>query len=152
MRRAIQLIVTATLLAALTAATIGCSGNPGSQESAHRLEMASLAQMPANVQRAPVSVQEAYQFAVANPDVLEEIPCYCGCGGMGHKSNYDCYVASTSDGGQISFDPHALGCSICVDITQDAMRMLDQGKTVPEIFAYVDSAYARFGPPTPLDG
>jgi hypothetical protein len=39
----------------------------------------------------------------------------------------------TSDGTVKTFDPHALGCSICVDITQDAMRMLKDGKSVPEI-------------------
>ena len=43
-------------------------------------------------------------------------------------------------------DSHALGCSICVDITQDAMRLLEQGKTVGEIKAYVDQTYAQYGP------
>ena len=43
-------------------------------------------------------------------------------------------------------DSHALGCSICVDITLDAMRLLRDGRTVPEIKAYVDATYARYGP------
>jgi hypothetical protein len=33
-----------------------------------------------------------------------------------------------------------------VDITQDAMRLLDEGKSVPEIKAYVDQTYAKYGP------
>jgi len=103
--------------------------------------------MPAEVQSAPATVQQAYQFAVANPDVLHELPCYCGCGPIGHTSNYACYVAEqNADGSVKTFDPHALGCSICVDITQDAMRMLRDGKTVPEIRAYVDQSYAKYGP------
>jgi hypothetical protein len=113
--------------------------------------MATLDDMPAEVQQAPVAVQQAYQFAVANPEILEQIPCYCGCGAMGHTSNYACYVAGVNEDGVIEYDNHALGCSICVDISQDVMRLLDQGKDVPEIFAYVDSNYARFGPPTPLE-
>jgi hypothetical protein len=103
-------------------------------------------QMPAEAQSAPVSVQQAYQFAVANPDVLQHIPCYCGCGKMGHTSNYACYVAGTEANGAVKFDSHALGCSICVDITQDTMRLLRQGQSVQEIRTYVDNAYSRYGP------
>ena len=78
-------------------------------------------------------MQQAYQFAAANPDVLSQIPCYCGCGNMGHTSNYSCYVQTVDDKGAVQYDTHALGCSICVDITQDTIRLLKQGKTVAEI-------------------
>jgi hypothetical protein len=33
-----------------------------------------------------------------------------------------------------------------VDITQDVMRLSKEGKGVQEIRAYVDAAYARYGP------
>lgn len=108
--------------------------------------MASIDEMPAEVQSAPVTVQQAYQFAVANPDVMTQLPCYCGCGPIGHTSNYSCYVSSVDADDTITFDNHALGCSICVDITLDAMRLLREGKSVPEIRAYVDQTYARYGP------
>lgn len=36
-----------------------------------------------------------------------------------------------------------------MDITRDVMRMLDEGKTIKEIRAYVDKTYSRFGPSTP---
>jgi hypothetical protein len=65
---------------------------------------------------------------------------------MGHTSNYSCYISGEGDNGELTFDNHALGCSICVDITQDAMRMLDEGKSTAEIRAYVDLTYSRFGP------
>jgi hypothetical protein len=107
--------------------------------------MASLDIMPPAVKRAPQVVREAYQFAVANPDVLSEIPCYCGCGGMGHTSNYSCFVGVTA-GGSRQFDGHALGCSICVDIALDAMRMTERGASVQSIRLYVDEAYSKFGP------
>lgn len=122
----------------------GCTSD-AEHESEHAVAMASLADMPMDVQQAPVTVQQAYQFAVANPDVLQKLPCYCGCGAMGHTSNYACYVAGTTAEGVITYDPHALGCSICVDITQDAIRLLRQGKTVSEIRLYVDTTYAKFG-------
>jgi hypothetical protein len=65
---------------------------------------------------------------------------------MGHTSNYSCYVTDVGAGGKIKYDTHALGCSICVDITQDTMRLLKQGKTAPEIKAYVDQTYSNYGP------
>jgi len=107
--------------------------------------MMPLDQMPADVQVAPVVVQQAYQFTAANPDVMKEIPCYCGCGNIGHTSNYSCYV-SHKDGENITFDTHALGCSICVDITQDVMRLLREGKSPQEARAYIDATYSRYGP------
>jgi hypothetical protein len=116
-----------------------------SQSDVH-LNMTSMDQMPAEVQSAPVTVQQAYQFASANPDVMKNIPCYCGCGSVGHTSNYSCYVSSVDEKGKFAFDNHALGCSICVDITQDVMRLLKDGKSTPDIRAYVDSTYSKYGP------
>ncbi len=116
-----------------------------STQQTMELHMMPMDQMPAEVQSAPVTVQEAYQFAGANPDIMENIPCYCGCGNIGHTSNYACYVSHV-DKGKIAFDNHALGCSICVDITQDVMRMLREGKSLPEARVYIDVTYSKYGP------
>ncbi|MBC8507353.1 MAG: hypothetical protein ISR58_04060 [Anaerolineales bacterium] len=132
------------ILALLMISTMLVSGCSGSKNQAFGL--APMDDMPHEVQTSPKVVHEAYRFAVANPDVLTELPCYCGCGGMGHTSNYSCYVANENSDGSLNFDNHALGCSICVDITQDAMRMLDEGKLMTEIRSYVDQTYSAFGP------
>jgi hypothetical protein len=116
----------------------------GNEMDMSKLKMAPLSDMPAEVQQASVTVQEAYRFNVANPDIMKEIPCYCGCGAVGHTSNYSCYVKSDADG-KVTFDQHALGCGICVDITRDAMRMTSQGKSPGEIKAYVDQTYSKYG-------
>ena len=110
------------------------------------LNMTSMDMMPAEVQSAPVTVQQAYQFASANPDLMKNIPCYCGCGNVGHTSNYDCYVAGQESNGNFRWDNHALGCSICVDITQDVMRMLKDGKSPQDIRASIDATYSKYGP------
>jgi hypothetical protein len=143
--------LTLTILLIAGVGLAGCSAEGQIGATDHDFPMASLASMPAEVQQAPVAVQQAYQFAVANHEILKHIPCYCGCGAMDHTSNYSCYVAGAGADGEVAFDNHALGCSICVDISQDTMRLLDQGKEVSEIFTYVDNSYARFGPPTPLE-
>jgi hypothetical protein len=144
MERGKQLIWSLLAIGMLILAA-GCGGGEP-ETNTSGLKMASMADMPAEVQTAPVTVQQAYQFNVANPDIMTHIPCYCGCGAMGHKSNYDCYVAGKNEDGSIKYDTHALGCSICVDITQDTMRLLKEGKTVEQIKAYVDQTYAQYGP------
>jgi len=144
-RRRLFLPILAGLLA-LGGLTAGCSAPSSGDTAGHEFKMADLTPMPFEVQTAPVVVQQAYQFAVANPDVLQHIPCYCGCGDMGHTSNYACYVAGVNADGTVKYDPHALGCSICVDITQDTMRLLKQGKSISEIRATVDETYSRYGP------
>ena len=141
-------IIIFILLAVVLGAVAGCAAKPSAASGAmdmSQLKMAALSQMPAEVQAAPVTVQEAYRFNVANPGLMQQIPCYCGCGAMGHTSNYSCYVDSTS-GDKITFDQHALGCGICVDITRDAMRMSAKGESPQAIKAYVDKTYSQYGP------
>ena len=145
----IQMKISRTFLFALMIGVIALaslSACSTSKSSDVHLYMMPLDQMPAEVQSAAVAVQEAYQFASINPDVMQNIPCYCGCGDIGHTSNYDCYVLDVDAQGNIQFDNHALGCSICVDITRDVMRMLREGKTPAEARVFVDATYAKYGP------
>jgi len=137
-----KLFVFSILVVLLSAAISSCSVQSESSD----LHMMSMDQMPAEVQSAPVTVQTAYQFNAANPDIMKDIPCYCGCGNIGHTSNYDCYVSNIDSKGTITFDNHALGCSICVDITQDVMRMLQDDKSPQEARVYIDMTYSKYGP------
>ena len=132
------------VILALTATAVSACSTSNSDDA--HLAMMPLDQMPMDVQSAPVAVQEAYQFNTANPNIMQDIPCYCGCGDIGHTSNYDCYVSDLDANGNITFDNHALGCSICVDITQDVMRMLNDGKSPQDARAYVDATYSKYGP------
>jgi hypothetical protein len=122
----------------------GCSRTTASSQG--NLAMASMDDMPGEVKSAPAVVRQAYQFAAANPDVMKQLPCYCGCDDIGHTSNYACYISGVSASGTVTYDSHALGCSICVDITQDTMRLLKQGKAVSEIKTFIDQTYSQYGP------
>lgn len=43
-------------------------------------------------------VLEAYQFAVEHPEVLDYMPCYCGCYEEdGHTNNTQCFVDSVHE-------------------------------------------------------
>jgi hypothetical protein len=112
------------------------------------LPMAAESMLPKFLNTAAPRVRTAYQFALANPREMEKYPCFCGCGNMGHTSNLSCYVQAIDADGSITFDEHANGCGICVDITQDVMRLTREGKAAPEIRAYVDAQYGAFGPST----
>jgi hypothetical protein len=124
----------------------GCNGSATSAPKNDLDKMAPMSAMPAEIQKAPTTVQQAYQFAVANPDALKNVPCYCGCGAAGHTSNYSCYVKEVKPSGEVVFDQHALGCSICVDIAQDVLKMTRDGKAPVEIRAAIDQTYSQYGP------
>jgi hypothetical protein len=37
-------------------------------------------------------IQETYVMAATYPEVVAQVPCYCGCVNDGHKSNLDCFI------------------------------------------------------------
>jgi hypothetical protein len=113
---------------------------------ANSAQLAPVSALPEVVKKAPASVRTAYQFALAHPDALANVPCYCGCGSIGHKSNLACYVKEMNHDGKVVFDDHALGCSICVDIALDVMKMTEAGKPAGEIREQIVSTYSSFGP------
>ena len=82
---------------------LGTSGKPS-----HAYALAPESVLPANIRQSPRSVQEAYRFAIANRDLLRQIPCYCGCGAE-HKSNAECYIKDVRPDGSIVFDPMSFG-------------------------------------------
>jgi hypothetical protein len=120
-------------------------GSTAPSPQASRMALVSL---PDFVQSAPPTVRAAYQFAVTNSHSLETVPCYCGCSRLGHQSNVDCYIKDVALDGTITFDNHAVFCGVCVDITQDVMRLEKEGKSAQQIRTYVDAQYSSFGPST----
>jgi hypothetical protein len=123
---------------------LSACGAPSAEHA--KMAMAPVSTLPEEMQKAPATVRESYQFAVANPEPLENVPCYCGCGSIGHTSNLDCYVKEFGADGKPVFDTHALGCSLCVDIAQDVMKMTAEGKEPTAIRVAVLDAYSKFGP------
>ncbi len=100
---AFRLCLTALLVLALPlSAYSGAS-------SGSELEMAPGSALTQEVRAAPSEVQEAYRFALANPEVLRKIPCYCSCETWEHESNYDCYVEEVRPDGSVELSHHGLG-------------------------------------------
>jgi Protein of unknown function with PCYCGC motif len=97
--------------------------------------------------------QAAYAFALAHPDVLQWMPCYCGCAGIPHRSNLDCFFQRREVKGTYSYEQHASFCNVCVKTANLAQQLLVQGKTVTQIRAAVDATFgggAAPGTDTPM--
>lgn len=137
-----SLILLWLLAILLSVALVGCAAGAGMAE----VHMVPTNLLPSEMQSAPTRVRAAYQFAAANPQVSMNVPCYCGCDSLGHTSNFQCYVSRVEPGGVLIYDHHAIGCATCVNITQDSMRLLKEGKDVATIRAYVIATYSKYEP------
>lgn len=72
---------------------------PVSPETAWDPRWPSLPAAAPSIGIEPEVTRAAYAFAARREDILQYIPCYCGCECVGHRSNLDCYVKGrTSDG------------------------------------------------------
>ena len=54
----------------------------------------------------PIEVVRAmYAYAARRGEVLQYMPCYCGCERQGHGSNRDCFVKGKTGAGLPKWDP-----------------------------------------------
>jgi len=99
-------------------------------------------------------LKDAHIFAADHPEVASYIPCYCGCGSMGHKNNADCFVESREKDGRVhTWVPHGAACAVCIDIAVESMRMRNSGASVAAIRKQIQGEYRPHYPtsetPTP---
>lgn len=108
---------------------------------------------PAFVASAPAQTKQAYAYAAQHPEILQYIPCYCGCGspshGGGHADNARCYVVSRGANGWMVLEPHATTCGTCVGITLDTKSWLVAGLSLKDVRARIDQKWSAAGPSTP---
>jgi hypothetical protein len=62
--------------------------------------------LPSFARNGGAKVESVYRYAVEHGELLEYIPCVCGCGAIGHRHNADCYVAERLPDGAITFTDH----------------------------------------------
>lgn len=83
----------------------------------------------------------AYRFAIENPELLQKVPCYCGCEAHGHRSNLDCFVESWKPGETVKWSEHGAACQICVRVAADVQLMKGDGKSIRQIVNALDTTY-----------
>lgn len=64
-------------------------------------------ELPLFAKSAGPDVAGLYGFAAERGKDLEHIPCYCGCGNIGHRSNRQCYIKSENRDGTLTYTSHA---------------------------------------------
>src|SRR5687767_15681722 len=103
--------------------------------------------------RSMAVIQQVYDFAARHPEVLQYVPCYCGCERVGHTANHSCFVKSRAADGRITeWDSHGLGCAVCIDVGREAMTLFNSGSKPAAIRAAIDKKYSPLFPsstPTP---
>ena len=66
--------------------------------------------------------REGYEIAAKIPKVLTQMPCYCHCDVMGHKSLLDCFTGK-----------HAAYCNICLDSASFVYQRWKTGERIATI-------------------
>jgi Protein of unknown function with PCYCGC motif len=112
---------------------------------------ASIDTMPAFLDKQPKEIATIYAAAPKFKEVLEAMPCYCGCGdSAGHKNNYDCFVADNKEDGSIVWDDHGTKCGTCLEIAAISMSESAGGKSTLDIRKMIDEKYSEgYAKPTP---
>lgn len=100
--------------------------------------------------RSKAEVRALYKFAAERPDILNYVPCYCGCERLGHHSNEQCFVKSRAKNGDVTaWTDHAMMCPMCLAIAERAMEMTKAGYSIQQIRASVKKTFDHTGHRTP---
>ena len=95
-------------------------------------------------------IQQVYEFAARHPEVLQYMPCYCGCQSLGHTANHSCFVKSRAADGRVTqWDSHGIGCAVCLEVARDSMVLFNSGAKPIAIRAAIDKKYGPSSMPTP---
>ncbi|MBE4910136.1 hypothetical protein IMZ08_19035 [Bacillus luteolus] len=116
-----------------------------------REETSSAAEIPSFLGDKSEELVTIYTAAANHQELLEQIPCYCGCGdSVGHRDSYDCFVHQNNADGSIVWDDHGTKCGVCLEIAAISMIEYQEGKSVEEIRDLIDEKYKEgFANPTP---
>ncbi|PGB01079.1 PCYCGC motif-containing (lipo)protein [Bacillus toyonensis] len=99
-------------------------------------------------------VSQIYGMVGKNIELLEWIPCYCGCGeNSEHKNNKDCFIREIKQSGVVTWMSHAMNHAACVDIAFQSVLMKQNGASILEIRQNIDNQYKKEnikGTPTPM--
>ncbi|UOY93279.1 PCYCGC domain-containing protein [Ectobacillus sp. JY-23] len=111
----------------------------------------SLNVLPSFLDAYEPEVKAVYKLASAHTDVLQWIPCYCGCGQRAkHENNKDCFIREIRANGEIVWDTHAAHCINCLEIAREASILAEQGKSTLFIRRHIDGKYTNaYAKPTP---
>ncbi|MDN4606414.1 PCYCGC motif-containing (lipo)protein [Sporosarcina highlanderae] len=98
--------------------------------------------LPKFLEGKPEEMRLVYQVAASASDILEYMPCYCGCGeSAGHGNNLNCFVDEIREDGSVIWDDHGTRCLVCLEIAVQSVQMKQEGKSMKEIREFIDEMY-----------
>jgi len=109
--------------------------------------------LPSFLNNKSEDIRLVYQIAGQSTEILEWMPCYCGCGeSAGHKSNLKCFIEEKREDGTIVWDDHGTRCLVCLEIAVQSAKMHKDGMDIKEIRQTIDNNYKEgYAKPTPTD-
>lgn len=112
---------------------------------------ASTQVLPKFLDGKPEQMRTIYQMAAENSDLLQWIPCYCGCAeSADHQHNGNCFYKEIRPDGVVVWDDHGTRCNVCLEIAAYSVMLKQEGKNAMEIREWVDQTYKTgYAPPTP---
>jgi bacterioferritin-associated ferredoxin len=126
-------------------------GHAGHMTGDLRQETENTDHLPEFLETKSDDMKMLYQAAAKHEELLQHIPCYCGCGeSAGHMNNYDCFVYENKENGVVEWDDHGTKCGVCLEIAAESIIEYGNGKTVKEIRQAIDEKYKEgYAKPTP---
>ncbi len=103
---------------------------------------ASVATLPTFLNNYSDTIVSIYEQVPHYHDVIQHMPCYCGCGmSVGHSSSYDCFIKEQNQDGSIVWDEHGAKCNVCLEIAYYSIELHNEGVPVTEIRTFIDERY-----------
>ncbi|GAA3406429.1 PCYCGC motif-containing (lipo)protein [Paenibacillus hodogayensis] len=112
---------------------------------------ASIQTLPSFLDSQREEIRTAYRLAAQSAELLQWIPCYCGCGeSSGHRSNENCFIQKIEADGSVVWDDHGTRCGVCMQIAVTTYQLKEQGKSAKDIRQTIDATYKTgYAKPTP---
>lgn len=127
-------IVALVIMAGIAGVLLRSTADQAGDQTADSAQLSKAADVLSPSLFSDEKTRAAYQTAKDIPEVLEQIPCFCGClSNFGHKNNLFCFK-----------DQHGAGCNMCQDIALDARKMHDQGMSIAQIQERIKTKYSQY--------
>jgi hypothetical protein len=131
---------------------VGCQSIDESSKghhSSHEMIMGDIREATVSAETKPAflehhheTIQDIYEQVPNYRDLLEQMPCYCGCGeSVGHRNTYDCFIHEHKRDGSVVWDDHGAKCGVCLEIAHYSMELYDKGASIKEIRHFIDERY-----------
>ncbi|WP_100371934.1 PCYCGC motif-containing (lipo)protein [Bacillus sp. FJAT-45037] len=142
--------------------TVGCQNHEMEDESStdhdqHNMMMGDLHEETTSAEQLPTflshhheNISDIYERTPHYQDLLEQMPCYCGCGeSVGHRNTFDCFIHERGEDGSVVWDDHGAKCGVCLEIAHISMELYDNGTSPGDIRDFIDERYQEgFAEPT----